>query len=509
MARPRCDPFDAAAILTAIGKGETTPFRAYQDYAAMAARPYARSTFEIYLRGHERLGPLRVSRTAVCDDGLSLAARQRAPQARRSTLEAWSPALPEPRPAVPPAPHAIEAAADAESDAFWSTRRAVKPRVVTAEADNASLIVKGGSLFVRDGDRCLRYDAGARMPAAIVMAGWGGFVSVEALRFCASHRIAIVVLDWMRDLLTVMPGAPRAAAALLRAQALADPAWIASRVVKAKIENTVRVGALASDEAARFIDAARRATTVQKAMIVEAQAARVSWGTLAPKLQWRAGSPRVSPAWKEPMLARQRADLGVKRYATHPVNAMLNAAFSVTAGRLVSALQAAGAHPAVGFLHADKPGRWSLAWDAIEPLRPSIEASLFAFIRRHQFSGGDFIRVQDARGSIRLGSNLLRVVVAECAPSHALLSDAQKLRRLAGRAAFDRLDAFGDHQILQPHERANGRILAPEIGLYRFAQFMADANLAPTAIERFHERANHPAVKAGVLLQKGLDPEIC
>jgi CRISPR-associated protein Cas1 len=292
------------------------------------------------------------------------------------------------------------------------------------EADNANLTVKGGSLFVHDGERRLRYDAGAKMPAAIVMAGWGGFVSVEALRFCASHRIAIVVLDWMRDLLAVMPGAPRAAAAMLRAQALADPAWIASRVVLAKIENAVRAGALASAEAVRFIDAARRATTAQEAMIAEAQAARVSWGDSMPKLQWRAGSPRVPPAWKKPMLARQRADLHVKRYATHPINAMLNAVFSLTAGRLAAALQAAGAHPAIGFLHADKPGRWSLAWDAIELLRPSIEASLFAFIRRHQFSGGDFIRVQDARGSIRLGSNLLRVVIADCAPSHALLNDA-------------------------------------------------------------------------------------
>jgi CRISPR-associated protein Cas1 len=192
-----------------------------------------------------------------------------------------------------------------------------------------------------------------------------------------------------------------------------------------EIENAVRADALARNEAMRFIDAAGRAATVQEAMIVEAQAARVSWGdSAAPKLQWRAGSPRVPPAWKQPMLARQRLDLQLKRYATHPMNAMLNAVFSVTAGRLAAALEAAGAHSAIGFLHADKPGRWSLAWDAIEPLRPSIEASLFAFVRRYQFSGGDFIRVQDARGSIRLGSNLLRVVIAECAPSHALLNDA-------------------------------------------------------------------------------------
>src|ERR1700733_14836085 len=37
---------------------------------------------------------------------------------------------------------------------------------------------------------------------------------------------------------------------------------------------------------------------------------------------------------------------------------------------------------------------------------------------------------------------------------------------------------------------------------------MANADPAPTAIERFHERADHSAVKAGVLLQKRLDPKI-
>jgi hypothetical protein len=228
MGRPRCDPFDAAAIIAAIGKGETTPLRAYQAYASTAARPYARASFDLYLRRHERLGP-----------------------------------SPEPGPGASPAPYEIDAAADFESDAFWDARLAVKPRVVTTEADNASLTVKGGSLFVHDGARRLRYDAGARMPAAIVMAGWGGFVSIEALRFYASHRIAVVVLDWMRDLLTVMPGAPPAAAGLLRAQALADPAWIAACVVKAKIETAVRAGALTRGEAVRFIDAAARAATVQ------------------------------------------------------------------------------------------------------------------------------------------------------------------------------------------------------------------------------------------------------
>jgi hypothetical protein len=104
MGRPRCDPFDAAAIFAAIGKGETTPLRAYQDYAATAARPYARASFETALQRHLRLGPSR-----------------------------------DPTLAAAPSPHAMDAAADAESDAFWGARLAVKPNLITTEADNASL----------------------------------------------------------------------------------------------------------------------------------------------------------------------------------------------------------------------------------------------------------------------------------------------------------------------------------------------------------------------------------
>jgi hypothetical protein len=78
---------------------------------------------------------------------------------------------------------------------------------------------------------------------------------------------------------------------------------------------------------------------------------------------------------------------------------MLNAAFSVTAGRLTAYLSAAGFAPAIGFLHADKRGRYSLAWDTIEPARPGIEARLFRMIERERFAASDLVRAAD--GSIQ------------------------------------------------------------------------------------------------------------
>jgi CRISPR/Cas system-associated endonuclease Cas1 len=69
---------------------------------------------------------------------------------------------------------------------------------------------------------------------------------------------------------------------------------------------------------------------------------------------------------------------------------MLNYAYIVEAGRLAKALSANGLCLSIGYLHSDKKGRNSLVWDAIEPLRPAIDAKVFAFVEAHEFTRRDF-----------------------------------------------------------------------------------------------------------------------
>jgi CRISPR-associated protein Cas1 len=385
MGRPRCDPFDAAAIITALDKLETTPLKAYQDYASVAARPYGRSTFELLLKRARRGSPHRGYADEI------------APQTQRSLADQ-----------------------DAASDAYWAEFLSVKPRVLTTVADNASLRVKGKSLIVHDGDRRIVYDAGALKPRAIIMAGYGGVVSVEAIRFACDHKIAIGLLDWLRDFLTIVGAPAKPSAALLRAQVQADQLAIARAIVAAKTLAHIHVGATDREVAARFVQSLAAAQSVREIMIIEAQAARSAWPDVPP-LHWRAGGPRVPSLWKLPYSTRKRFAGPSARRAVHPINALLNVAFAVHAGRLSGMIAVRGAHPAIGFLHADKPGRWSLAYDAIEPLRPLIEMRVFDYIRKHQFSGNDFILAQ---GQIRLMDNLLRVVIAETALSHRVLDAA-------------------------------------------------------------------------------------
>ena len=53
------------------------------------------------------------------------------------------------------------------------------------------------------------------------------------------------------------------------------------------------------------------------------------------------------------------------KHASHPINAMLNYAYVIEAGRLAKSLAARGLSLQIGYLRSDKIGRNSLVWDAI------------------------------------------------------------------------------------------------------------------------------------------------
>jgi CRISPR-associated protein Cas1 len=95
------------------------------------------------------------------------------------------------------------------------------------------------------------------------------------------------------------------------------------------------------------------------------------------------------------------------RHASHPINAMLNYAYVVEAGRLARALTAIGLALPIGFLHSDRKGRNSLVWDAIESLRPEIDARVFKFIASREFGRSDF--PQAGRNAHRID----RAIIAE------------------------------------------------------------------------------------------------
>jgi CRISPR-associated protein Cas1 len=66
-----------------------------------------------------------------------------------------------------------------------------------------------------------------------------------------------------------------------------------------------------------------------------------------------------------------------------------------------AALESVGFDPQVGFLHADRPGRASLALDLMEELRPVLADRLaLTLINRGQLKANDF--TQDEGGAVSL-----------------------------------------------------------------------------------------------------------
>lgn len=81
-----------------------------------------------------------------------------------------------------------------------------------------------------------------------------------------------------------------------------------------------------------------------------------------------------------------------RRPPTDPVNAMLSFAYTLLAHDCRSALEGVGLDPYVGYLHADRPGRPSLALDLMEEFRAFLADRLvLSLINRRQIQSGDFI----------------------------------------------------------------------------------------------------------------------
>jgi len=90
-----------------------------------------------------------------------------------------------------------------------------------------------------------------------------------------------------------------------------------------------------------------------------------------------------------------------RRPPRDPVNALLSLLYSILGKEISGALQSVGLDPQVGFLHADRPGRDSLAQDILEEFRAWwIDRLVLSLVNRKQIQISDF--VTEASGAVQL-----------------------------------------------------------------------------------------------------------
>jgi len=99
-----------------------------------------------------------------------------------------------------------------------------------------------------------------------------------------------------------------------------------------------------------------------------------------------------------------------RRPPMDPINALLSFLYVLLTADMRAALEANGLDPAVGYLHADRPGRPSLALDLVEEFRPFLADRLaLSLINRKQLGEGAFRRLEN--GATLLSDDGRKLVV--------------------------------------------------------------------------------------------------
>jgi CRISP-associated protein Cas1 len=320
-------------------------------------------------------------------------------------------------------------------------------------ASSAALRVRQGALEIDHGaqgdKQSIRVDIDETPPRAILFDGRGEFLTGEAIRWCAQRDIALILPEGPGRMVTFSryaleagdgaAGLPDTNPPVIRAQCAADTLKVAREIVRAKIEaeasHVGRFDPFNANAVAEWISGLDSAMTVPQLVMIEARAASCYWRAFRGAGLREAKGGNLARSWLRFSNRQKGAGFLGSKHASHPINAMLNYAYVVEAGRLAKALAARGLALPIGFLHSDKTGRNSLVWDAIEPLRPAIDARVFSFIASREFARSDFL--QTGVSTFRLERDIIGSILDRASLSDREIADAadfmlQTIERYAG-----------------------------------------------------------------------------
>ena len=116
------------------------------------------------------------------------------------------------------------------------------------------------------------------------------------------------------------------------------------------------------------------------------------------------------------LITRQKEDFFFQQRSRRPpldnLNALLSFLYTLLLHDVRSALETVGLDPAVGFLHRDRPGRYGLALDLMEELRPFLADRLtLSLINLQQVKGNGFVK-RESGGVAMTDDTRKKVIIA-------------------------------------------------------------------------------------------------
>jgi CRISPR-associated protein Cas1 len=236
----------------------------------------------------------------------------------------------------------------------------------------------------------------------IVITGPDGFVTLDAIRWCGEHGITITTVNPDGEIAaTYDPSSVRTdRASLIRAQALASldgplshkAESVIDAILALKLQGQATNATKILDDPDTGAMIARRLDETLSGTDPTARLHRLEgW---AAQLYFRSWTRRVGVPWDRESASRvpehwhlfrsrvsPLSSSNSKQYATDPINAMLNYAYSIGYAEARTACIAHDLDPRLGFLHSDKKlSRDSLALDVLESIRPDIDAYILGLL---------------------------------------------------------------------------------------------------------------------------------
>jgi CRISPR-associated protein Cas1 len=304
--------------------------------------------------------------------------------------------------------------------------------------DGVALQMRCGALCARAPDSTVRlFEPRVHGLRVIVLAGHGASITSEAIRWCGREGVSLYVMERNGEAFAVIAEAVEAdgrrrALSLRQKQFKAhlEPQKrleIARKIVSAKL----RTLSLHPIDARGFRQELAAARKLEDILTVEARAGAAYFmqyrGTDMPfkdevPSHWGVFTARAGTAIKG------RSGTSKARHAATPWGAALNYAYTVALAQCVRACVGLGLDPMHGFLHSPKPGRTSLAYDALELHRAALTEVVFEYGSKRYFRSGDF---ETEHGIVRLSPGVARDVAGLAIKTASMADCVASVRRIA------------------------------------------------------------------------------